>query len=39
MALIEIMKDQNCCVSASQVTAYGIPRRKLTKTIVKGRLI
>lgn len=39
MALIEIMKDQNCCVSASQVIAYDIPRRKLIKAVDKGELI
>lgn len=39
MALFEIMKDQNDYVSAPQVTAYGIPRRKLTKTVDKVKLI
>lgn len=39
MALIEIVKDQNEYESASQVIAYGIPRRKLIKAVDKGELI
>ena len=39
LALIEIVKDQNEYESESQVTAYGIPRRKLTKTVDKVKLI
>ena len=39
MTLIETMKDQNDYVSASQTTAYGLPRRKLTKAVNKSKLI
>lgn len=39
MTLIEIAKDQNGYVSASQVTAAGIPRRKLAEAVDKGELV
>ena len=39
MTLIEIAKGQNGYVSASQVTASGIPRRKLAEAVNTGELI
>ena len=39
MTLIEIAKGQNGYVSASQATAAGIPRRKLTEAVDKGELV
>ena len=39
MTLIEIAKGQNGYVSASQVTAAGIPRRKLAEAVDKGELV
>ena len=39
MTLIEIAKVQNGYVSASQATAAGIPRRKLTEAVDKGELV
>lgn len=39
MTLIEIAKGQNGYVSASQVTASGIPRRKLVEAVNAGELI
>lgn len=39
MVLVEIAKSQNGYVSASQATAAGIPRRKLTEAVGKGVLV
>lgn len=39
MTLIEIAKGQNGYVSASQVTAAGIPRRKLAEAVDRGELV
>lgn len=39
MTLIEIAKGQNGYVSTSQVTASGIPRRKLAEAVNAGELI
>ena len=39
MTLIEITKNQNGYVSASQATAAGIPRRKLAEAVERGDLV
>ncbi len=39
MTLIEIAKGRNGYVSASQVTASGIPRRKLAEAVDRGELV